>query len=1068
MAAALAYRGIPTSTDIPETRRPLPIDGWPLSPGGRAAPAAAHAVVNVPERDSELEKSDSMALPTIFEVCIPRDDVLTGGIAESDFAADLAKVLRGEAPDAYARPRDFFRNTYPTRGLKDLLSNVCRRLSGAGGEVASIFRLDTQYGGGKTHGLIALVHAVRGMEGVENVAEFIDPSLLPRGEVRVAAFDGENADPANGRTMGDGIRAYTPWGEIAYALAGPAGYERVRRSDEERIAPGADTIRELFGGRPTLILLDELAVYLRKVGKTPRAGEQLTAFLTALFKAVESTPNAAVVYTLAVGKDGKASDAYADENQKIAEWLAEAESVSARKATLLNPTDDDEAVHVLRRRLFASVDEKQAERVIQAYRELWQAHREQLAMEAVAPETLEAFRVSYPFHPEVLGTLTIKTATLSNFQRVRGMLRILARTVAQMWRNRPLDAHAIHLHHIDLANETLRQEFLTRLQLGQFAPVIRGDIGVRDPHHKALAEELDAEHYKGLVPYATYVARTIFMHSLAFNEQLKGVSYERLRYSILGPATDISFIEDARKRFEAESAFLDDRPGVPLRFLTEANLTQVIRRQEQHVDPGEVRAELNDRIRAIFSGDVFNLVPFPAGAYDVPDDGGNGKPYLAVIGYDAVTVGPTVDDVPELIRRIFEHAGANEASVRLNRNNVVFVVADELRREEMRRLMVRRLALRELRRPERLKELAEHQQARVKEWESKSEQEVTAAIQQCYRHVFYPARGHFDRVDLAHTAVELPRAAATPGSGQSQVVRALRDNKKLRTSDDQPDSPAYIRDRTPLRKGQITTLALREEFRRDPALPILVGDDVFIRAIRNGVEQGEYVYRRGELLYGPGDPAAAIHIDEQAIVFTMEYAREHGIWPRPKVEKPAPEPGPQGPGPEPHVGGDGGEGRPVVVGPRPESSDGIVAEGPLRQALTQIWEDARKRKIQRLAALRFRVFDAADAFRLLAALSTLPRSQKRVTIEAEYETAGGGELSLSFSGPVDEAFPVKDFLDPQVRASKGHTVNLDAEVSFDEGLALAGDEAEKLTEKICRLVSGAAHVTATALQEVPA
>src|SRR5690606_3867829 len=394
--------------------------------------------------------------------------------------------------------------------------------------------------------------------------------------------------------------------------------------------------------------------------------------------------------------------------------------------------DDDEAVHVLRRRLFASVDEKQAERVIQAYRELWQAHREQLAMEAVAPETLEAFRVSYPFHPEVLGTLTIKTATLSNFQRVRGMLRILARTVAQMWRNRPLDAHAIHLHHIDLANETLRQEFLTRLQLGQFAPVIHGDIGVRDPHHKALAEELDAEHYKGLVPYATYVARTIFMHSLAFNEQLKGVSYERLRYSILGPATDISFIEDARKRFEAESAFLDDRPGVPLRFLTEANLTQVIRRQEQHVDPSEVRAELNDRIRAIFSGDVFNLVPFPAGAYDVPDDGGNGKPYLAVIGYDAVTVGPTVDDVPELIRRIFEHAGANEASVRLNRNNVVFVVADELRREEMRRLMVRRLALRELRRPERLKELAEHQQARVKEWESKSEQEVTAAIQQCY------------------------------------------------------------------------------------------------------------------------------------------------------------------------------------------------------------------------------------------------------------------------------------------------------------------------------------------------
>src|SRR5690606_38592066 len=122
-----------------------------------------------------------------------------------------------------------------------------------------------------------------------------------------------------------------------------------------------------------------------------------------------------------------------------------------------------------------------------------------------------------------------------------------------------------------------------------------------------------------------------------------------------------------------------------------------------------------------------------------------------------------------------------------------------------------------------------------------------------------------DRVDLAHTAVEIPAAAANPGSGQSQVVRALRDNKKLRTSDDQPDSPAYIRDRTPLKRGQITTLALRDEFRRDPALPILIGDDLFIRAIRNGVEQGEYVYRRGELLYGPGDPPASILIDEQSV-----------------------------------------------------------------------------------------------------------------------------------------------------------------------------------------------------------
>jgi predicted AAA+ superfamily ATPase len=90
--------------------------------------------------------------------------------------------------------------------------------------------------------------------------------------------------------MGEDVYARTPWGEIAYALAGKAGYERVRKSDELASAPGAETIRELFGGEPTLILLDELSVYIRKVHNLPNARDQLTAFLTSLFKAIEGTP----------------------------------------------------------------------------------------------------------------------------------------------------------------------------------------------------------------------------------------------------------------------------------------------------------------------------------------------------------------------------------------------------------------------------------------------------------------------------------------------------------------------------------------------------------------------------------------------------------------------------------------------------------------------------------------------------------------------------------------------------------------------------------------------------------
>jgi predicted AAA+ superfamily ATPase len=169
-------------------------------------------------------------------------------------------------------------------------------------------------------------------------------------------------------------------------LASAEGYERVRNSDETRTAPGADTLRELFGGEPTLILLDELSVYLRKVQSMPAAKDQLTAFLTGLFKAVESTPNAVLVYTLAVGRDGKAQDAYTQENQFLAEKMAEAESVSARKATLLNPTEDDETVLVLRRRLFDSIDEDIATQAVDAYRALWFAQRDSIPGEAFKPD----------------------------------------------------------------------------------------------------------------------------------------------------------------------------------------------------------------------------------------------------------------------------------------------------------------------------------------------------------------------------------------------------------------------------------------------------------------------------------------------------------------------------------------------------------------------------------------------------------------------------------------------------------------------------------------------------------
>ena len=1009
-------------------------------------------------------------VPRIFDTCQPRIDVLEGTITEADFAADLAQVITGEGNAEYLDPARFFANTYPTRGLKNLLENVCQRLSGTGGEVASIFRLDTSYGGGKTHGLIALCHAARGMDGVSNIAEFVDPSILPQTRVRIAAFDGENADPANGRRMSVGLLAYTPWGEIAYALAGEDGYERVRKSDESRVAPGAGTLRELFGHEPVLILLDELSVYLRKVRNIEDARFQLTAFLTSLFKAVESVPNAVLVYTLAIGKDGRETDAYNEENQFIADNMAEAESVSARKATLLNPTEEDETVQVLRRRLFESIDETRIPAIVDAYKACWMANRDDLPDDANRAETAETFGSTYPLHPEVLSTLTGKTATLGNFQRVRGMLRLLARTISHLWTEKPKDATAIHLHHVNPGYQPIRQEIVTRLGQSAYIPAITNDIAAGPVEKKALAEDIDAANHSGMPPYAVYVARTAFMHTLAFNDPLKGISQEQLRYSIVGPTLDISFVEEARRNFIAESAYLDDRPGAPMRFLAEANLSQIIRREEQHVDAGEARALLKHTIRSVFDNKTFEILHFPGGPFDVPDEVGDGRPKLSVMAYDGLTVGGSVDEVPELIERIFSRKGSEGSALRALRNNLVFVVADEARKEEMRRMASRRLALQELKKPERLKDLVEHQQAQVREMEGKSEHNLAIAIQQCYRHVFYPSRNRIGAsgADLGHTAIDIHSASERPGTGQQQIVRVLRDLNKLRLSEDQPDSPVYVRDRTPLKKGQITTLALREEFSRDPALPMLIGNDIFIRGVRHGIEQGEYVYQRGDLLFGPDDPAATIMIDEQAVVFTMGYAVDAGIWPRTpagsptneiKGEQPATPGGAlTGPRPSPIPG------RPGVylTGSEPETFN---AEGILKEALVQLWEKARAKDVEAIEYLSIELFEANDAFRVISAAGGISGAEKNVKLTGGYETTEGGSFELVFRGSVSDAQPVKEFLDPQLRAARTQTIETAFQLTFAQGLSMHGDAAEKITERLARFSSGAAYVSATAKVE---
>jgi hypothetical protein len=1025
-----------------------------------------------------------MAIATVFDLCMPREDVLAGGVSESDYAASLARVVSGRAGRDYTEPREFFANTYPTVGVKELLQNVCRRLSGNSEAMSATFRLDTSFGGGKTHGLIALVHAARAGRDVPGIAEFVEPAYLPAESVRVAAFDGEYADSANGRPIVDGIRAYTPWGEIAAQLAGKDGYELVRRSDEKRVAPGAETIVELFAGQPTLIVLDELGEYLRKVEHL-EGRDQLTGFMKSLFAAVEATENAAVVYTLAVRQDGRGQDAFANENQFLARHMDELESVSGRKATNLNPTRDDETVLVLRRRLFRSIDDAAAADVVEAYRSVWHQRRDALPATG-ANSAMDDFVRSYPFHPDVLATLTGKTATLTNFQRVRGMLRVLGRTVQALWEDRPADAHAIHLHHMDLRREMIRREFTTRLGQSAYDPAISNDI-TGTSEKRSLAREIDEKQFRGLAPYGSYVARTIFVHTMAYNNDLRGLTAEELRYSIINPSLDIAFIDEARTKFVAESAYLDDRPTAPLRFNAEPNLTQLIVREERRIDPHEVRVQLRDRIRDVFKGAQLEMIPFPSGPYEVPDDLGEDKPRLAIMSYEALSVGHDIERVPELVSQIFSRKGSDGRDFRQLRNNLLFLLADEMKVQDMENAMRRRLALTELKQPHRLAELAEHQQENLRKEDSEADAYVAIAIQNCYRHLLYPSRNSLEGSggpQLAHASIDVQNASEKPGSGQLQVVRQLQAINKLRDAHDHPDSPSYIRDRTPLKKGQISTGSLRDEFRKEPSLPILLSDEVLRKAINNGIDEGIFVYRSGELLAGPGDPLPSVRMDEESFIVTLDYARTKGMWPR------QPQPaqggldntgagelppgghseGGMGERPQPGIGeGRRTPGTDTGLEPSPggtlPSTRSFDAQGVLKEALTIVLDKARAAKVERLASITVRLFEVSDGFKLVAISQAVQGAQKHVKLQGGFETAGKSTMEFEFEGTAQDAAAMREYLEPQFRAATEGDLKTAITFMFDDGLDLHGEASETFIERLTRHASAAAYVEAIAEAE---
>lgn len=816
----------------------------------------------------------------IFETCTPRADVLSGDLREEMFAAHLRDVIDAQADPIYRDPRTFFERTFPTSGLKDLLREALGRLSGAKATNAPIIRLETSFGGGKTHNLIALYHAARSGRKLGSALDrFVDAELLPHDPVqRIVGIVGSDLDPENGLDHG-GITTYTPWGEIAWQIGGVEGYRYLEKSDVNRVAPGVQVFEKLIGDHPALIMLDEFAAFLRKAEavkvENSTLAEQSTAFLMSLLSFAVKSQRVVLVLSLADSRD-----AFSEQTDDIHKALREAGSVTARQERIITPTGETEIAAIVSHRLFEHID---GDAAAETAREYASYYEEQLRRDVPLPERAasskyhEEIVADYPFSPELITTLNRKTSTIPEFQRTRGALRLLAMVVRQLWKARPAATHLIHVHHIDLSLDDVVNDLTSRLKRPSFRNVIEADIVSPLQGSTSHATRVDERFIEaGKPPYARHFGTTVLLHSLV-QGTAAGVDPEDALLAVVAPGDEPALITKSMEKLTAVAWFLD-YDGRRYRFKTEPSLNKLIADEMAHIGTVKAKEDLDQKIRRVWNKGAFQTVYFPAEAADVEDS--FEPPKLVILHYEAATTNDAADGPPELARKIMERTGSKEG-FRTYKNNLLFIVADSAQVDRMIEVARRHLAItRIVGDKDRLDEFTAEQRAKLRSMGEESQLAYRIAITKTYRFLFFPSNDAPARHANLAREILPPQDQGEAKDHSPFILKTLRDLDKALTEND-PALPAkYVLAKAwPAGRDSISTLDLQREFAKRFSLKIIFNISQLRETIRTGCRNEVWVYQHpGQTeAYGKASPVPPVEISSDAVLYPIEKAREQGL-----------------------------------------------------------------------------------------------------------------------------------------------------------------------------------------------
>lgn len=611
-----------------------------------------------------------MSLKPWKEIARPHRDVLEGSFQQAEFAADIAEVAAGKANPAYQDAEQFFARTYITEGMRLLLVSVARRLAGQGGD--PVIQLQTAFGGGKTHTMLAVYHlaarkvSTDRLPGVPPVLDEAGIHELPH--ARVAVIDGNKLSASQAVQYGE-HQVHTLWGELAWQLLGEAGYEMVADSDRAGTSPGKEILRQLLQrAAPCVVLIDELVAFIRQLtpGKSFTAGtfDSNLSFIQALTEAFKTVPNAILLASLPESEMEAGGTVGLQALNALEKYFGRLESV-------WKPVGTEEAFEIVRRRLFDHAGERaEVEGISRQFSDFYRQNANAFPVETQSNEYFERLCRSYPIHPEVFDRLYEDWSTLDKFQRTRGVLQYMAIVIHRLWVSENRDA-LITPGSVPLEDGNVRNKSIHYLPQG-WEPVIEREID----GPRSATQDLETHHTLfGSVQAARRSARTIFLGSApsVSNQTARGIKEERILLGSIQPGQTLGVFEDVLKRLRDRLHYLyseQDR----FWFDTKPNLRREMESRKQNIKDHDALVPLiKERTqRMMGKNHLFAGIHIFLDSGDIPDEYGIG-PRLVVLppsaAYSRTESNQALKAAEEILRKRGEQP-------RQKQNRLIFLAAD--------------------------------------------------------------------------------------------------------------------------------------------------------------------------------------------------------------------------------------------------------------------------------------------------------------------------------------------------------------------------------------------------------